>query len=228
MLGAVRGLDGGDSDALIGGSFCGPMNWRKEDRRSLPMRPTPSPRSLFFHKGSAGTRTSKKTGDQHVGAAGGLPSADGGAWQPGQAAAGPGSPGPAAGRGGQQAGAEHPGGTERAERARGSPVRGSRRGLCTLDKATTPEHVTWTWSLQSCPVLCDPMGCSPPGSSVYGDSPGKNTGRASLALLQGIFLTQRLNLSLMSLALASGFFFFFLTTNITWEAPSKHFKYQLL
>ena len=29
---------------------------------------------------------------------------------------------------------------------------------------------------QSCPALCDPMDCSLPGSSVHGDSPGKNTG----------------------------------------------------
>ena len=29
---------------------------------------------------------------------------------------------------------------------------------------------------QLCPTLCDPMDCSPPGSSVHGDSPGKNTG----------------------------------------------------
>ena len=29
---------------------------------------------------------------------------------------------------------------------------------------------------QLCPALCDPMDCSPPASSVYGDSPGKNTG----------------------------------------------------
>ena len=28
-----------------------------------------------------------------------------------------------------------------------------------------------------CPTLCNPMACSPPGSSVHGDSPGKNTGR---------------------------------------------------
>ena len=27
--------------------------------------------------------------------------------------------------------------------------------------------------------LCDPMGSSPPGSSVHGDSPGKNTGEGS-------------------------------------------------
>ena len=29
-------------------------------------------------------------------------------------------------------------------------------------------------SLQSCPTLCDPVDCSLPGSSVHGDSPGKN------------------------------------------------------
>ena len=29
---------------------------------------------------------------------------------------------------------------------------------------------------QLCPILCDPMDCSPPGSSDYGHSPGKNTG----------------------------------------------------
>ena len=27
---------------------------------------------------------------------------------------------------------------------------------------------------QSCMSFCDPMYCSPPGSSVHGDSPGKN------------------------------------------------------
>ena len=29
---------------------------------------------------------------------------------------------------------------------------------------------------QLCPTLCNPVDCSPPGSSVPGDSPGKNTG----------------------------------------------------
>ena len=29
---------------------------------------------------------------------------------------------------------------------------------------------------QSCPIFCDSTDCSPPGSSVHGDSPGKNTG----------------------------------------------------
>ena len=37
------------------------------------------------------------------------------------------------------------------------------------------------------------MDCSPPGSSVHWDSPGKNTGVCFHALLQGIFPTQRSN-----------------------------------
>ena len=40
---------------------------------------------------------------------------------------------------------------------------------------------------QLCLTLCDPMDCSSLGSSVHGDSPGKNTGVGSLSLLQGIF-----------------------------------------
>ena len=47
--------------------------------------------------------------------------------------------------------------------------------------------------VQSCPTLCEPMGYSPPGSSVHGDSPGKNTGVGCHALLQGIFPTQGSN-----------------------------------
>ena len=37
------------------------------------------------------------------------------------------------------------------------------------------------------------MDCSLPGSSVHGDSLGKNAGVGSHAFLQGIFLTQGLN-----------------------------------
>ena len=50
---------------------------------------------------------------------------------------------------------------------------------------------------QSCPTLCNPKDCSPPGSSVYGDSPGKSTGVGCHALLQGIFPTQGLNPGLL-------------------------------
>ena len=45
----------------------------------------------------------------------------------------------------------------------------------------------------SCPTLCDPMDCSLPGSSVHGNSPGKNPGVGCHALLQGIFPTQGSN-----------------------------------
>ena len=44
----------------------------------------------------------------------------------------------------------------------------------------------------SCPTLCDPMDRSPSGSSVHGDSPGKNTGVGCHALLRGIFPNQGL------------------------------------
>ena len=51
--------------------------------------------------------------------------------------------------------------------------------------------------VQSCPALCDPMDCSPPGFSVRGDSPGKNTGVGCHAFLQGVFLTQGMNPGLL-------------------------------
>ena len=50
---------------------------------------------------------------------------------------------------------------------------------------------------QSYPTLCDPMNYSLLGSSVSGDSPGKNTGVGCHALLQGIFPTQGSNLGLL-------------------------------
>ena len=46
---------------------------------------------------------------------------------------------------------------------------------------------------QACPTLGDPMDCSPPGSSVHGNSPGKKTGVGCHPLLQGIFPTQGMN-----------------------------------
>ena len=70
-------------------------------------------------------------------------------------------------------------------------------------------------SLQSCLTLCNPVDCSPPGFSVHGDSPGKNTKVRCHALLQGIVLIQEANSSLLSPpALCSGF----LTTSSTWVA----------
>ena len=46
-------------------------------------------------------------------------------------------------------------------------------------------------------TLCNPMDCSPPGSSGHWNFPGKNTGVGCHFLLQGIFWTQGLNLCLL-------------------------------
>ena len=66
-----------------------------------------------------------------------------------------------------------------------------------LSSALSPVRVCLV--AQSRLTLCDPVDCSPLGSSAHGDSPGKNTGVGCHALLQGIFLTQELNI-------AGGFF----------------------
>ena len=60
---------------------------------------------------------------------------------------------------------------------------------------------------QSCLTLCDPVDCSLTGSSVHGDSPGKNTGVDSHTLLQGNLLDPVIEpVSPASPALAGGFF----------------------
>ena len=66
---------------------------------------------------------------------------------------------------------------------------------------------------QLCPTLFYPIYFSPPGSSVHGDSPGKNTGVGCHAPLQGIFPTQRSN---PGLHIAGGFF----TSQATREAQN--------
>ena len=79
-------------------------------------------------------------------------------------------------------------------------------------------------SLQSCPTLCDPMDCSMPGFSVYGESPCNNNGVGCHVCLQGIFLTSGRYkvdrpvsfISFMSPALAGRYF----TTSAAWEVPS--------
>ena len=50
---------------------------------------------------------------------------------------------------------------------------------------------------QLCPTVCNPMDCSPPGSSVHGDSLCKNTGVGCHDFLQRILPTQGLNPGLL-------------------------------
>ena len=56
--------------------------------------------------------------------------------------------------------------------------------------------VRYRYAMLICSVMSDslqPVDCSPPGSSVHGDSPGKNTGVGCSTLLQGIFPIQGSN-----------------------------------
>ena len=41
--------------------------------------------------------------------------------------------------------------------------------------ATWEAYTVLCFVAQSCPTLCNPVDCSPSGSSVHGDTPGKNT-----------------------------------------------------
>ena len=67
------------------------------------------------------------------------------------------------------------------------------------------------------------MDCSRPGSSVHGDSPGKNTGVGCHVLLKGIFPTQGSNpQSPVVSALVGGFF----TTSATWEPWGTYLRYN--
>ena len=50
---------------------------------------------------------------------------------------------------------------------------------------------------QSCPALCDSKDCSSPGSSVHGILQARILKWGCHSLLQGIFLTQRLNPGLL-------------------------------
>ena len=82
------------------------------------------------------------------------------------------------------------------------------KDLCSQSYGFSSSHV-WIWELdhkegcggglvaESWLYSCDTMDCNLPGSSVHGDSPGKNTGVGCHFLLQGIFPTQESNQSLL-------------------------------
>ena len=53
--------------------------------------------------------------------------------------------------------------------------------------------------LQSCLTLCDPMDCSPEGSSAHGSLQARILARLAMPSLQGILPTQGSNPHLLSL-----------------------------
>ena len=73
-----------------------------------------------------------------------------------------------------------------------------------------------TKSLQSCPSLCNSMGCSPPGSSAHGILQARILAWVTISFSRGFSDPGIKTESLMSPALASGFFI----TSTTWEALS--------
>ena len=73
-------------------------------------------------------------------------------------------------------------------------------------------------SLQLCPNFCYHLDHNLSGSSICGDSPGKNTGVGCRALFHRIFMTTGIEpVSLMSPALTDRFF----TTSTTWEVQTN-------
>ena len=70
-------------------------------------------------------------------------------------------------------------------------------------------------SVQSCSTLCDPIACSPPGSSVHGTLQARILGWVAISSPRGSLPPGMEPTSLTSPALAGRFF----TTSATWEAP---------
>ena len=56
-----------------------------------------------------------------------------------------------------------------------------------------PSSYVHAWLLSHVPTPCDSVDCNQPGSSVHGDSPGKNTGVVCHSLLQGFLPAQGSN-----------------------------------
>ena len=69
--------------------------------------------------------------------------------------------------------------------------------------------------LQSCLTLCDPIDCSPPGSSVHGILQARILEWVAISYCRGSFLPSIELISLLSPALARGFF----TTSVILKAP---------
>ena len=68
--------------------------------------------------------------------------------------------------------------------------------------------------LQSCLILCDPMDCSPPGSSVHGILQARILEWVAISHCRGSFLPRTEPMSLLYPGLAHGFF----TTSVIWKA----------
>ena len=80
-------------------------------------------------------------------------------------------------------------------------------------------------------TLCDPMGCSPPGSEELDrgpwNFPGKNTGSSCHFLLQRTFLTQGLNPHLLSPVSPALVGRFLTSESLAFSILTKHLSYNV-
>ena len=75
-------------------------------------------------------------------------------------------------------------------------------------------------SLQSCPTLCDPVDCSPPGASVRGTLQARTLEWAVMPSSVDLRYPETEPSSLTPPALVDGLS----TTTAAWEAPDSHWK----
>ena len=92
--------------------------------------------------------------------------------------------------------------------------------LKTATREAQPYHCMHAKSLQSCLTLCDPVDCSPPGSSVNGILQQEFWNGVPFPSPEGLLYPRIEPTSLMSPALAAGFF----TTSAIWEAQPYHYE----
>ena len=86
-------------------------------------------------------------------------------------------------------------------------------GICYSSKRKLVQSLCCAKSLQSCLTLCDPMDCSPPGSSVHGILQARTLEWVAMPS-SGDLPDPGIEPTSTSPALAGGFF----TTSATWEA----------
>ena len=77
-------------------------------------------------------------------------------------------------------------------------------------------------------IICNPVDCNLPDSSVHGDSPGKNAGSDCHALLQGTLPTQGLNPGLLHCRWIFIFIFFHLSHQGSPEVSTVYPRAYLL
>ena len=100
------------------------------------------------------------------------------------------------------------------------PDPGIKLGSPALQADSLPTELSHAELLQSCPTLCGPMNCSPPGSSVHGILQARYQSQLPFSTPGEIPDPGTEPVVLTSPSLVGMFF----TTNATWESHHTHIK----